>query len=270
MARAIFLRPADQLSSGATLSMGLGSLASGYALTALHNGNPAAGILLAAATSFYVVLDFGSAKALRAFHFFGHNWDPSLSIFINAHTSNSWGAPDFSSSVTVPADTADGYGQDFVWTGNSGVVSKRYWRFGCSSTNSAAWRLGELVVTDNVSRDLPFENYQPTLAMSDVRIGGVEHVTPSGVSLRYQAPSRVVTLSGEIKGTRAELLEVRDWLRACGGRGTPTAFILEDDDSNKECFFVVPEGNDFNFQHLAGGIWHATLSLRTLSNGVPA
>jgi hypothetical protein len=270
MSHAIFLRPSDQLLSSATLSMATNTVAAGYALSNLYDGNPAKPLRLSAATGFDILIDFGAAvtKAIKAAYFFGHNFDPGTTIRVQGNATNSWSSPTVNLTVTVPADATDGFGQDFCWLLSTQTTALRYWRIGTAATNSSAWRLGELVITDKVDRYLPSDNMQPTLAISDLRVGAVEHRTPAGTSPRYQAPSRIVRIAGEIKGPRASLLAVRDWLRAMGGLGVPTAFILEDDDSNHECFFVVPDVGDFDLQHVAGQIWRANLSLRTLSPGV--
>ena len=91
MAKAIFLRPADQVLSSATLSLATGTLASGYALANLHDGNPAKPMLLTAATTWYLLIDYGASvtKAIKAAYFFGHNFDPGTTIVVQGNASNS-------------------------------------------------------------------------------------------------------------------------------------------------------------------------------------
>jgi hypothetical protein len=260
--------PSDNEVPNATLALGTGSTAVGYALSALGDGSLSDGWGSTVATLNTILMDFGGAtKALKWISFHNHNFDAGLTITIEANSSNSWTSPPFSATVTVPTVRADGRGQDFVWLNAGQATGYRWWRVSLPSTNSVAWRLGELWASVTVTRTLPSDNYQPGLSVGDVR-DGVSVETPTGRVLTVPAPTVRSRISGAVKGPRSTVEAVRDWRRKCQGFAQATAFILEDDATTKEVFFVTHEDDSGEIVHVNGQIWQSTVSLITQSPGL--
>ena len=271
----IYQLPSDQCVDDATLSLGTGSLASGYALSALHNGNPASPMLLSAATTFYVLLDFGASvtKAMKLFAFIGHNFDPGITLVVQGNASNSWGAPTVNSSVVVPAVQSDASPTDFYWMSSSQTTALRWWRIGTTTTNSAAWRLGELWASTTL-RSLPARNLRDSTMRVRQNYRVVEHVTPSGVSMRYRSPFAIRSIEGAVDFTEASINTVMGWHAACFGRALPTVCIPNDSLSGTTglypAYYVVHTTDELEKSSIGGDLWRITLALRTLSNGVAA
>lgn len=271
MAKSIWQKPTDDLVSLATLSLPTGTAAAGYALSDLSNRNPAFGLHLSAATTFYILVDFGGSltKALKFISFHNHNFDAGIVLTIQGNASNSWGSPSVDSTVTVPAAAGDGFPTDFFWLNANQNSALRYWRIGTTTTNSAAWILGQLWLSDTV-RYIPWDQPQPGLSISRPR-PIIEHLTPVpyGVSLRYASPSRLTYIDGTIKGYKTDVDLIRDgWFSLGYGRAKPTPFALTDT-SGTESFFVVHNQDEMPTSQLevGGSVWQAPLKLKTLSNG---
>lgn len=271
MAKSIWQKPADNLLSLATLTNPTGASASGYALTDLYNSNPAFGWHAAAATTFYILIDFGGAltKAVKLIGFHNHNFAAGIVLTIQGNATNSWGAPTVNSTVTVPAVAGDGFKKDFYWLNASQTTALRYWRIGTTTTNTAAWILGQLWLSDTI-RYLPWDQMQSgSLSIRRVR-PVIEHVTPRpyNVSLRYPSPSRYTVIGGSVKGVRTDVEDMRDsWFSLCLGRSIPTCFVNEDTGSGNECFFVVHDQDEMETSQVLGQVWQAPLVLRTLATG---
>ena len=269
MAKSIWQKPTDDLFSLFTWSIPTNSAAFGYATSDLNNRNPAFGLHLSAATSFYLLGDLGGSvtKAVKFITFHNHNFAPGTVITVQGNATNSWGSPTVNSSVTVPAAAEDGFPVDFFWLNASQTTALRYWRIGTSATNAAAWILGQLWISDTL-RYLPSDQPQPGIVVTRPR-PIIEHLTPApyGVSLRYPSPSRFTILTGEIKGPQADVEAVRDgWFSLGYGRARPTPFALIDT-SGLECFLVIHDQDDMPAGQVKGQIWSAPVKLRTLSNG---
>lgn len=272
MAKSIWQKPSDNQLSSATLTNPTNGSASGYALTDLYNGNPAFGWHASAASTFYILLDFGAVlgRAVKLIGFHNHNFDDGVVLTIQGNATDSWGAPTVNSTVTVPAVNADGFRTDFYWLNASQSSSLRYWRIGTTTTNSAAWILGQLWVSNTI-RYLPFDQMQMNPGLSIKRVRPVvEHLTPPpyNVSLRYPSASRYTVLSGLVKGVRSDVENLRDsWFSTSLGRAVPTTFVNEDTGSGAECFFVIHDQDDMDASQVNGQIWQAPIVLRTLATG---
>lgn len=263
---AIYQLPTDQTLSSATLTNPTNGSASGYALTDLYNGNPAFGWHASAASTFYILLDFGAVlgRAVKLIGFHNHNFDAGVVLTIQGNATNSWGAPTVNSTVTVPAARADGRGTDFYWLNAAQSSSLRYWRIGTTTTNSAAWILGQMWVSATV-RNLPVRNVQDsTMVITDHTVT-IEHLTPAGVSLRYEQTNGQVLIGGDVTAVLAGFDTVRDWHRSCRGRSRPTMFVPFDDVN--ECAFVIHDQDDLPKMSDGADLWKTTLRLRSLSPG---
>ena len=269
MANFVYQLPSDQSVDDATLSLGTGSLASGYALSSLHDGSPGRPILLSAATTFYILMDFGGSvtKAMKLFAFFAHNFDAGVQLVIQGNATNSWGAPTVNSTVTVPAVQADGRSTDFYWMNTSQTTALRWWRIGTTTTNSAAWKLGELWASATI-RTLPARN----LLDSSMRVRQVyrviEHVTPSDVSLRYREALPRVVVEGNVEFTESGINTVMAWHAACFGRAVPTCFIPNDELSGVNGvyppYYGIHASDELEKTSTGGDLWSMPLSLRSL------
>lgn len=262
----IYQLPTDQVLSAATLTNPTGSSAAGYALTDLHNGNPAFGWHAAAATTFYILLDYGASvtKAMKLFAFHNHNFDAGIVLTVQGNATNAWGGPTVNSTVTVPAARSDGRGTDFYWLNAAQTTALRYWRIGTTTTNSAAWILGQLWASATV-RNLPVRNLQDSsMVITDIT-KTVEHETAAGVSLRYERQNGMVRIAGDVTAELAGFNTMVDWHRACRGRARPHTYVPFD--NINECYFVIHDQDELDKSADGGDLWRTSLALKSLSPG---
>lgn len=269
MGRPMYQLPSDQILDSATLSLGSNTTAVGYALENLYDSNPASPWVAGSTAAISILMDFGGSysPAVKLVGFINHNFDAGEELYIQGNATNSWGAPTVSQQIFAPALRADGSRQDFFWLLTTQTTTLRWWRVASSGASSSAWRIGELWVSETANRTFPQLERQ---SRRDVRTE-IVHETPTGVSLRYADEARQERLSLDVSALRALVLPLRDWHRACLGNARPTLFLLDPDDTAKECFFVTHEPGGGQLTHQEGrdtDVWTTTVILRTLSPGI--
>ena len=67
-----------------------------------------------------LIVDLGSAQEVKALVIYDHNFTSGVTLTLEGHTADAWGAPDFQESVTYNADKIVHY--------LSSATTKRYWR----------------------------------------------------------------------------------------------------------------------------------------------
>ncbi len=100
-----------------------------------------------ARTAQTVVVDLGSAKDVDTLAILGHSLSSSVALTVEAHTSDSWGAPDFTTSLSF----------------NTGAILKylaaaetfRYWRYTLddASASNAYVEVGRLWLGERITID---------------------------------------------------------------------------------------------------------------------
>ena len=89
-----------------------------------------------------IILDLGSAKEVKTCVIYDHNFTAGVTLVLEGHTSDSWGAPDFQESITYNATKIVHY--------LSAATTKRYWRLSVTDAgNSDGYiEIGELILAD--------------------------------------------------------------------------------------------------------------------------
>lgn len=87
-----------------------------------------------------IVVDLGSAKEVKALVVYDHNFTDAVTLVIEGHTSDSWGAPDFQESITYNASKQIHY--------LSAATTKRYWRLSVTdAANTDSYiEIGEMIL----------------------------------------------------------------------------------------------------------------------------
>lgn len=196
-------------------------------LVDLDPGNPAK---LTGTTGAWV-FDFGSAVTPQLFALIHHNLDAGISVRLQAHTSNTWGAPSLDLALTIPTYHEDGFPVN-PWLDLSGATyTYRYWRLHIAGTNLSAIAVGEALfyltkrsLAVNISWGAKRGEKHPI----------IEHETELGDSLIYELQTKQRSIQGELDTTDAGLTAMLSLMRAARGRSR--AFVVIVDGSNDALF----------------------------------
>lgn len=147
LVRSYYWRRDDDAARDATVTASAEDAA--YPAVYLCSEDPAEPAKLTTTSGWWVV-DLGSAAAVLAVALIYQYLDAGLTVAIQANASDSWGAPAFSTSLTIPAKRKDGPSYQH-WTRNvlevlSATQTYRYWRLLISGTNSQEVVVGRLLL----------------------------------------------------------------------------------------------------------------------------
>jgi len=232
---------------------------SDYPLSKLHDGDPA-WPCRTAQTSARLVLDFGTAVLQALVAVIHHNFDAALACSWQAHTADSWGAPDYSGAFTVGAASADNYRPD-LWQAPG--VTKRYGSLNVSGTNSATLALGQLFVGSALRsffRGLTVGHDE------GADVGVSENITDGGTSFRIKKGFRLDMLQGTFVGSRAETEEIIELFLALAGSAEP--LLLIPDDTVAYCALTLLDRRSIRRQTLDGDVYQVQVNFRQLSRGL--
>ena len=89
-----------------------------------------------------IIVDLGSAQEVKALVLYDHNFTSNVTLTLEGHTADAWGAPDFQESVTYNASKVVHY--------LSAATTKRYWRLSVTDAgNSDSYiEIGEMILAD--------------------------------------------------------------------------------------------------------------------------
>lgn len=226
------------------------------------------------ATSGNWVLDFGAAVAPVAAILVYHYLDAALAVSIQGNAADAWGAPSYSTAITIPAKRKDGPSTQ-RWTNNAylliaGSPSYRYWRLNVSGVNSqnvavgrfmllSAYHLVRLAMTSGLDEgDSEGEIVQPTeLGVETVYTLGGPRRSLGGVALATES----VSSSAELASGLRALYESAE------GRATPFAFFPFG--TSAEPWLVRFESAEAKRKRGQGDLQEWTFSVREVSRGLP-
>lgn len=270
MADVLYSLPADQVADGATITVQTGTADSEYPVANLVDGNIANPAKLAE-TSGAWLFDFGSAQRVDWVALGPHNFDAGATVKIQGHATDSWGAPTVDTTITIPADDADGRAV-CAWTDLTGVAGYstsgfQYWRLAVTSTNSAALALGEVwlcALKRLLATDMG-HNYRWAFDVGETR-RVVEHQTEYGVSTVYDLQTRVRTFRADLRVSDTGLTAWQTWHRSMKGRVSPTVWIP--DSSVNEAWWVR-QALGWSVLRRFTNLNDLSFTLEELSHGLP-
>lgn len=180
---------------------------------------------------------FGAATRVDAIVIPIHNLDPALAVSFQGHTANSWGAPTLSQALTIPAKREDDFPPSFFRdiTATTGYTAAglQYWRLNVSGVNSAAVKVGELLlcrqmVTFNPNVDWGVREPEQRPIIENRTDYGVSNIYDLGVTLRR--------FEGSMDTTDAGLAALRSLWR--DARGRARSWVLQPDEDVPEAWLV--------------------------------
>ena len=127
-------------------------------------------------TQEWIVFDVGAATTVNQVSIFNHTFTKDAVLKWQAHTSDSWAAPDLNTTITVPTDTLGNPVKRITHFYSSGW-SYQYWRLLVQDTGNACSTL-------DVGRVMAGRYIEPTINMRD------------GFSFDFLDPSRGTMTAG--------------------------------------------------------------------------
>lgn len=229
--RAIFTHPQDNALGDAysgtapTVAVGTGTLASGYALTALGDLNPANAVRFTGYSGITIEITFGADTSIYLAALVHTNFDAGLEVRVQSKHAggDAWGS---SVDVTIPCFAADGAGyRPYAWRDmTSSPGADKYWRLNVVGTNSKPITIGDLLLSTAPLRRLA-ENYDWGYGVKTARAGRATLETRLGIRSVVSAVGRRRTLSAKISAKDAGFALIKAWDAACGGPDQPCLLI---------------------------------------------
>lgn len=219
MSRALFSYPSDDVSSVDTATLPVGTPDALFPLSNLFTDDLAQ-VFHTTSTSLRIVWDHGSAAVVALFALFHHNLDAGLDVRFQMHATDSWGAPSFSTAVTIPAADADGYTKSPFVDLSATNPSYRYRSLYVAGTNSVGVRLGRSFFSPT-KRTMP---HNVSYGMEKIPVDKiVRHRTYMGVPLTYDLVGRMYRFTGQVQTDANGLTTLANWRLAA--RARPHVFI---------------------------------------------
>ena len=233
MMRYRYCLPSDLVTGTATITAPLGTVSTDphYGLASLHDDNPAKPCKFtdAPAIASAILFDFGAAQRLDGILIPSHNFDTSLAVRFQGHTSSDFTTPSLNALMTIAAGDKDGHSKR-PWlnlTSKAGytVAGYQYWRLYISA-NSVAPQLGEVCL---VKQWRTWENgirFDDALTIERVFPEPLE--TPMGVELAYRMDAKRTRIRGVVVSDSADYAALKDLIDDAGGCYGAFALILDD------------------------------------------
>ncbi len=259
----IYTHPGDQKLTAAVLSVTAGAADPDYPVANLVNGNPArpAKFTTGYAT---VLVDFGAAVSLQIWGLFHTNLDAGLSVRVQAHTANTWGAPSLDLPVAIAAVSKDGFVPG-AYLNFAAPQGYRYWRLVVASSgtpNSANVVLGQ-VLAYAVTRRVQTLQPKPDLTRQrDV----IRHVTDYDVELAYDRGVRTRLRKGTV--ATSDLAALQAWFDDARGAARPVLFVA-DPTSDVEALLVRWDLPALVATRTAYAFWSVPYAFKEVSRGLP-
>jgi hypothetical protein len=253
----VFARPSDNLLTGATLSLAVGTAVTGYPLTNLNSGSWAVPFK-AEEVTIDIRIDLGSSQAI-GWIILG-NTNLTVAATLQGHTSDVWTSPDISTAFAVPTKSPRAI---FTSPYLSDLAAKRYWRIVITS-NATPVVIGQLGVLGTKRTAGIY-----TRPGTDLTSGGtsVVHETPYGVELAYELHARRESTAGTLALTTTERQAVLDLLDAARYRARP--FWMLPHARHADAWFVRYAADVFEATPIGTGGYVGAFPVRQVSRGLP-
>lgn len=232
MGRIIYSHYEDNVAPNATVTVNSGTEDTDYPAANLVDRLIVKPAQLTTTTGSWV-FDFGAAQRVDWVAIPMHNLTAALNVRLQAHTSNAWGAPTMDVALTIPTYREDGLPVP-MWkllTGQTGYSAGgfRYWRLVVVGVNSAAVKVGEVLLISTTRTLNPNVNWPVTLPEQRPVY---DNRTPFGYANKYDLGVTLRRFTANLDTTDTGLAALRAWWRST--RGTARAFaIVPDEDLNE-------------------------------------
>lgn len=236
MANLQYQHYSDNKAPNATVTVNVGTAATGYPATNLQDRNPAKPAKLAE-TSGAWVFAFAAAQRVDIAALVMHNLTAGLAVRIQGHASSSWGAPTFNQLITIPAYRDDGFPVN-PWldlTGLSGYSAAgfQFWRVWVEGVNAAGVAIGEVWLGQTKRTLSPNINWGES---QDEERKLIEHSTDYGVDTIYDLGVTRRSIMGDIDAPDTTRDALRTWWR--DSRGRAQAFLIMPDGAVNDAWMV--------------------------------
>lgn len=244
-----------------------------YPATNLNDRNPGTPSYLTTDTGWWL-FDFGAAQRVDLVAFWRHNFDPGLTVQIQANNSDSWDGspgPALSTTIEIPALPEDEYPfnpfVDLREVEGYQEAGYRYWRINIPNTNTLPCGIGDVWLAAAV-RQL---DYLRAPAEYDEDHPIVEHKTEFKISLIYDRGVRIRACKAEGQSSSAGGASLQSWYRACRGRAR-AGLLFPHAEVNDAWFMRFPEGgmvvHDFG-EETPGGLVTFAFKAEEIAAGLP-
>jgi hypothetical protein len=199
----------------------------------------------------YVVIDLQSAKAISGFALFNHNFTSSATITLEANTSNSWGAPAFTKTLT--------WSTYYVWT-YFVEQTYRYWRIVIEDAGNANdIEVGELYIGTDLA--LPLLAPDSTFTMGTTSYRNVARSSQVLGTLQYA--NRLYSFN-LVYLSNAQRESLRDMFATHGNVEPVVLVIWEDLLDNEPPLYGVVDSESLSFARRANRAqyWNVSMSFR--------
>jgi len=257
--------PADDVAGAVTPTLAAGTASTGYPPENIGNQDPALPMKVEE-TTLRLVWDFGVPVTIKAIVLIHQNFDAALAnVKFQMHSANTWTAPAFSRTLTIPAYHEDRFPVN-VWADLRDVnPSYRYASLAVLTANSVPCAIGEVVLAQTIRA------LRGTFAINaeeDESHPLIENRTDVGVSTIYSHGTRWRWVRGDVTDEGSVAEQLRAWNRATLGRGLPCV-IWPHLDAADEPLFVRWEQDKLPRAHLApDGISKYRLGFEEVSRGL--
>ena len=270
MADVLYQWPTDQVADSATITLTTGTADATYPIANLTDGNIAKPHKVAE-TSATWKLDFGAAQRVDLVALGPHNFDAGLQVKIQGNATDAWGSPTVDTTITIPADDADGRAvcpfKDLTGVTGYSTTGFRYWRLAVTGVNSVALALGELWfgAEKRVMATVFGQHYQEPFDVEEIR-SLVEHETTYGVATVYDLMQRRRVFRGELRVGALGVAAFRAWHHAMRGRVYPGLWMPDADVND---VWWVRAARDWRVTRHLEDVQDIALVLDELSHGLP-
>lgn len=248
-----------------------------YPAANLVSENPANPAKLTQTTGSWV-LDFGSPVAPAAVLLAYHYLDPGIDVTLRGNATDSWGAPSFSQSITIPAKRLDGPSYQ-RWTVNALALLQgvgggyRFWKLDVTGANSQNIVVGRCLLL-SAPRTVELLDVSDGMGEGDDP-GEIAHPTELGVETVYNpgGPRRSLstfTVATDLTAGSAPVQDAADFRalhETSEGRLHP--FVLVPFTTPGDPWLVRFESAPRQRTHKVGGYQVWPLEVRECSRGLP-
>ncbi len=268
MAHLLFGHYSDNVAPNAVVSLGSGTEDADFPLVNVADRDPSLPGQFTTTTG-RIVFDFTNPQRVDVAAIIHHNLTAGLTnVKVQANATNSWGAPSFSATFTIPAYHRDGMPVnpfiDLTVQAGYSAGGWRYWSIVVADVNAAAVKLGEIWL-GNLKRTL-VRNIEWGAEESD-EWPSVVHVTDFGVKTVYPYGTKQRSLSGSMKTTDAGLAALLDFHRDSFGQARGV-LIVPDPEVNDALLARITTPR-IAFKRLFLDLNEVGLSVEELSRGLP-
>jgi hypothetical protein len=271
MGYAIWQKYSDNVAKDATITIQTGTPPSdltNYGPEILVDDNPAKMAKIESTTGAWLFA-YASKQIVEAIALIHHDFDAGADVKIQGNATDSWGAPTFSASITIPAWLGVGAGR---WPVNAfldlrtlpgyDATGFKYWRLVITS-NSQNIQMGQIWLTDDVR---PVE---PGLGWDFQRVlqkRYIENQTAYGVKTIYSRGTNLWMLEAPHRMDDDDNAEMIDQWFDNDGRAYPWLFV-PDSDVN-DCYFVRWAGDSRIMRTLEADVVDHRFAIEEVARGL--